>query len=326
MPEDVWLEAEVSVPWPDDRCILCLNGFTEDKRQCRTREHVIPVSLGGELLVDFLCKHCNNKFGTVVDSQLREETRLRFRLGVNPAQIPKVFESATNSLEFRGRAGGDWLDLKRRDCKDVPLTSQPDGSMIVRSDADSGFIQHLNRRLHPEALPQAPIVRVTPDNRALPLPPFSEVWPKPGRLATSWMDGVEHIEPGAGTALRKIAYEFLALHIGAQIYDPKLHAERQALLTNTPASCRARIVSGMPPRDRDYGAIHGLAVDLDGEDKVEVIVCLFGHCLWRITFPWLQADPSTFHRVAYELQLAVTPRLSRFVQFNGKAGPEGPAS
>ncbi len=171
MPEDVWLEGEVSVPWPDDRCILCLNGFTEDKRQCRTREHVIPVSLGGELLVDFLCKHCNNKLGTVVDSQLREETRLRFRLGVNPAQIPKVFESATNSLEFRGRAGGDSLDLKRRDCKYVPLTSQPDGSMIVRSDADSGFIQHLNRRLHPEALPQAPIVRVTPDNRALPLPP-----------------------------------------------------------------------------------------------------------------------------------------------------------
>ena len=206
------------------------------------------------------------------------------------------------------------------------MRRQPDGSMIVTSDADPGFIQHLNRRLHPEALPQAPIVRVTPDNRVSPLPPIAEVWPTSGRLATSSREGAEQFEPGAGTGLLKIAYEFLALHIGAQIYDPKLDAVRQALLTNTPASCGARIVSEMPPRDRDYGAIHGLAVNLDGEDKAEVIVCLFGNCLWRITFPWIQADPCTFHRFAYELKLAVTPRLSRFVPLNEEAGREGPAS
>ena len=93
------------MPWPDDRCILCLNGFTEDEPQRRKREHVIPDSLGGVLVVDFLCKHCNNTLGTVVDSQLREETRLRFRLGVDPAQVPEVFKSATNRLEFRARAG-----------------------------------------------------------------------------------------------------------------------------------------------------------------------------------------------------------------------------
>lgn len=112
------------------------------------------------------------------------------------------------------------------------------------------------------------MVRVTQDDLALPLQPIAEVWPKVGHCATNMKDGAEQIEPGAGTGLLKIAYEFLALHIGAQIYDPKLDAVRRALLTNTPASCGARIVSGMPPRDRDYGAIHGLAVDLDGEDKV----------------------------------------------------------
>ncbi len=139
-------------------------------------------------------------------------------------------------------------------------------------------------------------------------------------------EGVEQLEPGAGTALLKIAYEYLALHVGKQIYDSRLDLVRSALHRNDPSGCGIKVQSLMPRRGRDNGGIHGLAVFLGERNQVEVLVCLFGNCLWRIEFPWIFADPATFNRFAYELQLAATPKCSRIVHLNEEAEPESSAA
>src|SRR6476469_973331 len=53
------------------RCPLCLayfdRGAIEDKRL--TKEHIIPRSVGGELIT-ITCRTCNNRHGTRLDSHL----------------------------------------------------------------------------------------------------------------------------------------------------------------------------------------------------------------------------------------------------------------
>jgi hypothetical protein len=165
-----------------------LNRFSEHKSARRSREHIIPQALGGELVVDFLCEQCNSQLGSDIDTYLRGETSLRFWLGQSASAIPDLFEGAAKHLGFRGRTGDDWLDVIRKDKQYIPLRHQPDGSKIVTPESDFGFVEHMKRRLFPDELPESPMVRVTEDNRAVPLPPLVEVWPKPGPVATSMKD------------------------------------------------------------------------------------------------------------------------------------------
>lgn len=52
-------------------CIICGKPF--DKKNTPSKEHIIPEALGNEKIVTYnVCKHCNNKLGTVVDSYLTD--------------------------------------------------------------------------------------------------------------------------------------------------------------------------------------------------------------------------------------------------------------
>ena len=52
------------VPWPDQRCVVCLERPRADDEQTQmTDGHVLPQSVGGKLSAPFLCRRCNSKMG-----------------------------------------------------------------------------------------------------------------------------------------------------------------------------------------------------------------------------------------------------------------------
>jgi hypothetical protein len=52
------------IPWLEERCIVCLGTPRQgDPMSKRTDAHVIPKSLGGKLHAPFLCRRCNSKLG-----------------------------------------------------------------------------------------------------------------------------------------------------------------------------------------------------------------------------------------------------------------------
>src|ERR1700682_5613018 len=61
----------MKIPWFGKRCIICL----ED--QSLSEEHVIPYSLGGDLTCNFVCKRCNEVFGSTFEARAKADPSIR---------------------------------------------------------------------------------------------------------------------------------------------------------------------------------------------------------------------------------------------------------
>ncbi|XYU91462.1 HNH endonuclease [Pasteurella multocida] len=47
-------------------CIICRKEFTTTRPA--TKEHIIPESIGGNYIIETVCKDCNSKMGTKIDA------------------------------------------------------------------------------------------------------------------------------------------------------------------------------------------------------------------------------------------------------------------
>jgi hypothetical protein len=104
------------------------------------------------------------------------------------------------------------------------------------------------------------------------------------------------IEP---RALLKIAYEYLALHLGSIIFHQYFDPVRSALQTGgvVPDCCS---VQERRVRDRKYEPLHGLAVKSTTRGLV-VKIRLFGYLSYPVHFFGLQIVPAKSH--CYTLHL-----------------------
>ncbi len=72
------LQVGMKVPWPTERCVLCLvEPVEEDEQTWLTEAHVLPASVGGRLSSRFLCRPCNGRLGTQVEAPLVSDPGVR---------------------------------------------------------------------------------------------------------------------------------------------------------------------------------------------------------------------------------------------------------
>ena len=72
--------------WLGDRCIICreTNALSE--------EHVIPEAIGGDLICNFLCKPCNDVFGSSFEAKAKTDPAIRIAVGKLRSEIPIIHD------------------------------------------------------------------------------------------------------------------------------------------------------------------------------------------------------------------------------------------
>ena len=109
-------------------CIFCFKTYPE---VTFSKEHLIPDSLGGQLILnDWVCSRCNSKFGAEFDHEILKNPEIiaaleKLRLPHNRAQL------INQNFRIRGFSGG--IEIKSRATKngfELPPQPLPDGSVI----------------------------------------------------------------------------------------------------------------------------------------------------------------------------------------------------
>lgn len=278
-----------------------------------TEEHIIPEAIGGALTSNFLCKPCNDILGAH-ESNLKEDPALRLAIERLRRQIPRLWESTSKRQTFvgqseRGLAEGYYR--KNQSTGDlefcVKAARQPDGSLVLPND-DARI--SLSKMLRKEGCADAEIEQAlqrfdqAPENTKITIAAGFEIVKRTvarvdpkldGRLLlVHFDDKVEEVLKGAGIVLLKIAFEYVALHIGAGVFDPVFDPIRRALRNNDASlcPCRAEWVRG-PGLEPFYGLLLERA-----PSSIVVQIRFLGELVYRVHFPHLKPGEG-FHRLKY---------------------------
>ena len=265
------------LPWSGEQCILCL---AEGEL---TEEHIIPSSLGGSLTCNFLCKKCNSTLGANIEAAAKTDPSVRIALKNLEGSIPDLVAQIHEGQKFVSNGPGGKSRGKIRG-----------GQFHVRSSTDhQGRLtqpttharKSIAKMLKKAGYADAPIAEAlkqfdaAPDNEKVSL--------GPGLEAVKW--SVESIEPDlSDSALMtplvpvKIAYEFLACHLGTAICaeHPPLNEIRYALRNGVeehPSFSVERL------HGEDYKPLHGLLFE-GNSPHAKVQIRLFGWLAYRVHF------------------------------------------
>jgi len=211
-------------------CITCLASPPN------TWEHIIPEFVGGQLTARLLCSRCNNTFGSSLVAGLKTDPSIRLTLEELRDEIPHIAGPALEKSTLQGTAeSGQKVRVSRRKDRFRVLPSAgPNDSLII----DTGEADHLitkvllksgaSRDQAKQALRQFADLPLgepmqLPDGKAIikkQLPPLRP------ELSASQVD------PRLPAL---IAFEFLAVIIGDQIYKTGLDPIRSFVLEGTPS-------------------------------------------------------------------------------------------
>lgn len=265
----------MQVPWPHGRCILCL----EEKPL--TVEHIIPRAIGGRLSADFLCKNCNDHLGHAVDTTAKRDPSIALAIHNFGLQHPTKMRGLDEGLPYlvEGAGGRSRAAVKKGRLR-VRSERLSDGSLVQPTDIARRSVEVMLRRA---GYPESPLKAVLADFDASPDDERLEM--VPGLEIAKWR--VRKLAPDLEGALvspllpTKIAYEFLACHVGDAIYSdtPPLRGIRTALRNGT-AHEHVRVDTLQTDQKRP---IHGLVVEL-GEPYVQIQIRLFGSIAYRVHF------------------------------------------
>ncbi len=265
------------VPWPENRCIVCLGAGP------LCEEHLIPQSLGGCLTSEFLCSSCNSRLGHNLERAAKSDPSVLLAVRHLSKQIPSLAGELLEShphigYSERGAAPGYVKNGAFR----VRSQSLDDGSIIQPTDDAAKSITTILKRAGYEKSPierAVAALREAPENKRVEVAPILEIvkW-RTDRIALD-LSKTKMMNP---LIPAKIAFEFLACHAGTAIYDevPQLSEVRQALCTMETVSDSIRV-------DRlssnKYKPFHGIC--FEGNDPHAIVqVRLFGWLAFRVHF------------------------------------------
>ena len=267
----------MELPWFDSICILCL------KSGDLSEEHIIPKSIGGRLSIRFLCTNCNSILGRTVEKAAISDPSIRIALENLRQDIPVLYSQLIGKQPFQGKSKAGTVPGYFHNGEFVVKSNKmADGSLIQPTKTARKSIEIILRRQGcteeqiEEALSK---FDVTPSNE------ISEI--HPGLEVSKW--DLEKIELNFnGTALMnplvplKIAYEFIACHLGASICasEPQLEEIRNALLTqNADNECfqMERLNA------KEYKPFHGVVLERN-KQYAQVQIRLFGWLAFRVHF------------------------------------------
>lgn len=271
------------IPWSGKNCILCL------KEEPLTREHIIPAQIGGVLWARFLCKACNSYLGAEVEAAVRKDPSIRLAVENLQGELPGLADALSEGLPYVGTSeGGTVRMIGRAGELRVQGGTQQDGSLILSPNSSR---EHIRAEARRRGMAPADIDAILERFDELPQNMRTELMP--GYEVINWR--VDEIRPAldgpmlSERVLLKIAYEFLACHLGKSILDnaEQLNNWRTALLGESLHSVRVEsLTSGR------YRPIHGLALEDEGHSIIHI--CLFGWIRYRVHLLDLCISPPYF--------------------------------
>jgi hypothetical protein len=274
----------MKIPWLGDRCIICLENDT------LSEEHVIPEALGGDLTCDFLCKPCNDVFGSSFESKAKTDPAIRIAVAELRSEIPLIHDRVEDRQQYFAQSGPAHVRSIFRQGALTPLTStHDDGSLMAPINDAPGHIERiLKKDEHAPELVQLALKRL------VTAPEGQRVELVSGVYITNWPTDSAKPDLSQGIPLDdlvvvKIAYEFLALVSGAAICDStsQLNEIRCALkcARSSPSFSVERLVTIA----KDYASFHGIC--FEGNDPyAKIQVRLFGKLAYRVHFHRLSLD------------------------------------
>ncbi len=267
----------MEIPWYGDRCILCLN---QDEL---TYEHIIPDSLGGCLTSQFLCYKCNSTLGRKIEHAARFDPSIRIAV----QQLANAFPELAKKLN----------ENQRHTCESEPGLSPgyirngdfrifskelPDGSLLQPTDDAKKTVENILKKSGDKGLPIQEVLNAfdkAPENERVEIVPGLEI--------IKWR--IDKISPDYSKSPLmsplvplKIAFEFIACHIGSAIYNDvgPLNDIRQALMTCESDADHFRIERLHAEK---YKPFHGIC--FEGNDPYASFqIRLFGWLAFRVKF------------------------------------------
>ena len=265
----------MEVAWPTPRCILC--GVRDEI----TKEHVIPSSIGGRLVARFLCRACNSTLGRGAESAIKKDPAIRKSIERLGLVRPDLRDELQEGLKYIGRSGlGEVPGVLRKGRFVAQTRPHDDGSLIV---PPSSSFAHVTRMAASEG--GSPLEVTANQLRNLPLGDSVEA--APGIFVTNWVideikpdldrPEIDHVVPAI------IAFEFLALHCGDEIYEnpTQLASIRKQLLDGSLSKGDIRVQRLMAKNIRLF---HGLVFE-GNEPGAQIQIRLFGSLAFRVEFP-----------------------------------------
>jgi hypothetical protein len=249
---------------------------------------VIPAALGGDLKCDFLCKPCNDVFGSSFEAKARTDPAIRIAVAELRPEIPLIHDRVEDGQQYFAQSGPARVGGIFRQGAVTPLPSEhSDGSLMVpTNDAPEHIERILVKDGHtPEFVQAAPMkFAVAPEGQRVKLSPSVSI--------INWPTDKAKGDFSRGTPLNdlvvvKIAFEFLALISGTEICNDtaQLNEVRHALkcARGSAALSVERLLA------QDYAPFHGIC--FEGNDPyVKIQVRLFGRLAYRVHFRRLSLD------------------------------------
>lgn len=267
----------MKVPWSEDRCIVCL------AKAPLCEEHIIPQALGGRLASDFLCRPCNSKLGHELEAAAKSDPAVLLAAQRLSAQIPLLSKQL---IECHPHIGHSEFGAVRGYIRDGEFRARahslPDGSIMQPTDDAERSIQVMLRKLgHGESPIQQAVgaLRNAPENTRFEIAPSIDV--------VKWRTDRIEIDLSRAVVMNdlvpaKIAFEFLACHIGAAIYDEaeSLSEIRRALqeMDSTTKAIKVDRLSS-----NKYEPFHGIYFEGNNPHAI-VQMRLFGWLAFRVHF------------------------------------------
>ena len=294
----------MNFPWPDSRCILCGTKGHVTALGNLTKEHIIPEAIGGVLTCNFFCKGCNSQLGGY-ESSLKEDPALRLALERLKVQIPWLYEKTLKKQTFIGQSELGTIEGSYKTNKSsgevefrVKAREQPDGSLVLPNDDAYEAVTKMLRKkgFDGAGIEQAPqqIHEATEDTRVTLAPGLdvlkrtvTRVDPKLDgrRLLVQVNDMGDEILNGAGIGLLKMAFEYLALHIGANIHSSIFDPIREALRKNDASLCKNFVEWKRGPKlEPSYFLV------VERAPYIVIQIRLLGELVYRIHFSALSEN------------------------------------
>lgn len=213
-------------------CIFCIN------ERPASREHVVPLAVGGTITTDRVCKHCNSMLGSRVDVALSDFFPIRTRraqLGLkgNAGEAPYLFEMLLGEGKLIGRAANRVQTTFNKKTGKLDARQLYHASTVVRPDGTKARQITLDAR----DIGQLPII-IQRERKRQGLPPLSaEQLTVAAQDFTATTVDKPLIQKSISVsfaflrhAMIKIAYELAFLWLGEAYLDDPLAAEMRAAI------------------------------------------------------------------------------------------------
>ena len=267
----------MKIEWKGIRCILCLEQVP------LTIEHIIPSSIGGALTCDFLCAPCNSTLGAKVDSALRNDPTIRLSADHIRRDVPALAIELDERQPFVVHGGDEpGRAFQKRGELFLQSRKAADGSLIQSSEEARRTLQTMLER---SGTPRQLIAEALASFDNLPPNQKREIYP--GLEVVTWE--TTRIERDLSRAklanpivAAKIAYEFIACHLGDGIYmdcEP-LNAVRSALKSHDPSES-GLVIERL--HAKAFQPFHGLCHEV-GAPHTTILIRLFGFLAFRVQF------------------------------------------